>query len=271
MAYVAVLDKKGTPVTDLKAEDFSVTEDKIPQQIANVSSSADSRLVLGAMIDVSGSAREDESLHDKLNALLRFLAISVGGSEEAYLVAFASSSRRLTGITSNISELLFGLQEVDKANPYGPTALFDSLVSTVEWLPPGLAGRKVLLVLSDFEDNTSHQNLDKAIFDMQLTGAAVFAFVNFAKGHESDRSAKLGAKVSRRMAEETGGECYLIKSPQDMEAALHRMQLVLRNSYALSYHATARPRNDGSVPLKIETHRKDLQLVFIQLRPPLPL
>jgi len=78
----------------------------------------------------------------------------------------------------------------------------------------------VLLVLSDFEDNTSHQNLDKAILDMQLTGTAVFAFVNFAKGHESDRSARLGAKVSRRMAEETGGECYLIKSPQDMQAAL---------------------------------------------------
>ena len=203
VAYVAVLDKKGTPVADLKAEDFAITEDKIPQQVVSVSPSADSHLVLGAMIDVSGSAREDESLHDKLNALLRFLGTSVGGSEEAYIVAFASSSRRLTGITSNISELLSGLQEVDKANPYGPTALFDSLVSTVEWLPPELAGRKVLLVLSDFEDNASHQNLDKAIFDMQLTGAAVFAFVNFAKGHESDRSARLGAKVSRRMAEET--------------------------------------------------------------------
>jgi hypothetical protein len=115
VAYVAVLDKKGTPVADLKTEDFAITEDKIPQQVVSVSPSADSHLVLGAMIDVSGSAREDESLHDKLNALLRFLGTSVGGSEEAYIVAFASSSRRLTGITSNISELLSGLQEVDKA------------------------------------------------------------------------------------------------------------------------------------------------------------
>ena len=60
----------------------------------------------------------------------------------------------------------------------------------------------------------------------------------------------------------------MIKSPQDLEAALRRMQLVLKNSYALSYHATAKPRKDGSVPLKIETHRKEVQLVFSPLRPP---
>lgn len=96
----------------------------------------------------------------------------------------------------------------------------------------------------------------------------MFPLVNLAREHESDRSAKLGAKVARRMAEETGGEFYLIKSPQDLEAALRRMQLVLRNSYALSYHATAQPRKDGSVPLKIELHRKDVQLLFNQQRPP---
>ena len=81
------------------------------------------------------------------------------------LLASPSSSHR---DTANISELLSGLKQVDEANPYGPTALFDSLVSTVNLLPPSVSGRKVLVVLSDFEDNTSHQNLDKAIYDLQL-------------------------------------------------------------------------------------------------------
>ena len=268
VAYVAVLDKKGTPIADLKAEDFSITEDKIPQQVVSVSSSADSHLVLGVMIDVSGSTVKDSARHDKFNVLLRFLGASVGGSEDAYVVAFAATSLRVTGSTANISELLSALKQVDEAQPSGPTALFDFLVSTANLLPPRVSGRSVLVVLSDFEDNTSHQDLDRAIHDLQLKGIALFALVNLERGHESDRSVRFGVKVAGRMTEETGGQTFLIRSPQDMEVALHRMQLLLKNSYALSYHATAKPRKDGIVPLKIETHRKDVQLVFSPLRPP---
>ena len=123
VVYVAVLDKKEIPVSDLTSDDFSVFENKAPQQIVSVSLSSDSHIVLGAMIDVSGSAHEDTTRHDKLNVLLRFLSGSTGSSEEAYISAFAMKPVRLTGVTANLSELFSGLKQVDEANSYGPTAL----------------------------------------------------------------------------------------------------------------------------------------------------
>ena len=142
------------------------------------------------------------------------------------------------------------------------------MLSTIQSLPPRTPGRKVLVVLSDFGDNSSHQNLDKTILDLQFAGTTVFALIELARGHESERASKLGLRVAREIAEETGGEAYPIESPQEMDAALRRVQLVLKNSYAVRYHATAQSAKDGKVSLKVEVHRAGVHILVTRQRPP---
>jgi Ca-activated chloride channel homolog len=268
VAYVTVMDNKRAPIADLKREDFSVIENGVSQQLVNVSHASEEPLILGVMIDVSGSAFVEKSRHERLNVLLRFLASAVGSNEEAYITAFGMSSLRLTGITNNPTELLAGLKQVDEAHPYGGTALFDSLITVVSTMPPGLLGRKILVVLSDFEENSSHHSLDEAIFRAQQTGTTVFALVEPGDHPRLSRKPNRGSKLAKRFAEESGGEAYLIESPKDMEIALQHLQLLLKSSYAVKYHASAQPKKDGSVPLKIDVHRKDATLIATHQRPP---
>jgi VWFA-related protein len=268
VAYVAVMDKKRAPISDLKYEDFSVRENGVPQQLVDVSLASESPLVVGVMVDVSGSTAVEQSRHERLNVLLGFLASSVGSNREAYITAFGMSSLRLTGITNNPAELQAGLKQVDNAHPYGGTALFDSLITVVSTMPPELPGRKILLVMSDFEENSSHHRLDETILRAQQTGTTIFALVEPGDHPRFSRKPNRGSKLAQRFAEESGGEAYLIESPKDMEIALQHLQLLLKNSYAVKYHASAQPKKDGSVPLKIDVHRKDATLIATQQRPP---
>ena len=167
IAYVAVTDKAGAPITDLKREDFSVSENGVPQRLVDLLTTSKVHLVLGLVIDVSGSAVAQTARHDRLNVLLNFLARSVGSNEEAYITAFGIRALRLTGVTNNPVELREGLKQVDAAHPHGGTALFDSLISVVSAIPPDMPGRRVLVVMSDFEENSSHHKLDDAILHAQ--------------------------------------------------------------------------------------------------------
>src|SRR5215216_3964248 len=53
-----VSDKKGRFVTDLKREDFEITEQKKPQQIVEFVAETDLPLRLAVLIDTSNSIRE---------------------------------------------------------------------------------------------------------------------------------------------------------------------------------------------------------------------
>jgi len=268
IVYVAVVDKNRVPITDLKFEDFTIRENGVPQQIVDVTPTSETPLVLGVLVDVSGSASGQSSRHEKLNVLLQFLGSKVGKSEEAYITAFAMKPLRLTGITSNPLDLQAGLREVDTAHPIGSTALYDSVISAASTLPPDLPGRKILIVLSDFEDNSSGHGLDGAIFGVQKSGTAVFALVEINELNLRERRVTRVSKAARQFAEETGGTAYFIRTPKDMGIALEHLQLLLRSSYAVKYHAGAATKKDGSVPLKIEVHRKDATVIATGQRPP---
>ena len=198
---------------------------------------------------------------------MRFLGAVVSGSQKAFLATFGPSLHGFTGITNDPVELQAGMKQIGEARISGSTALFDSLIEVMQVIPSDQRSRKTLLVISDFEDNSSHHSLDDAILRAQQTGTAIFAFMRLGEDPRRSRSANRGLRVAQRLAEETGGEAYRIESPKDMEIALQHLQLLLKSSYAVKYHASATPNKNGNVPLKIEVHRKDASVVAAQRGP----
>jgi len=73
VAYVGVMDKKKTPIADLKIEDFSVRENRVPQQILEVSPAWNSSQVIGVLVDVSGSRTLETNHHEVLMLYCDFL------------------------------------------------------------------------------------------------------------------------------------------------------------------------------------------------------
>ena len=143
------------------------------------------------MIDVSGSTVEDSARHDKLNVLLRFLGASVGGSEEAYVVAFAASPHSGHRYYRQHQRTLVRIETGGRGSTLWPhSTLRFSSFQRLTCFPPSVSGRSVLVVLSDFEDNTSHQDLDRAIHDLQLKGTTVLRARKSRRGSMSPIAAR---------------------------------------------------------------------------------
>ena len=100
-------------------------------------------------------------------------------------------------------------------------------------------GRKVLVVISDGDDNASRLRKEVAIEAAQRHDVLVFGI-----GVKSDFGTNFG--VLKRMAEETGGNFF---SPRvrfdEIQAAFRAIQEDLKGQYSLGYVSTNK-RRDGS-------------------------
>jgi len=264
--FVAVLDKKGNAVSELKREDFSVRENGVPQEVLEVSPAGAMPLVVGVLVDVSGSLKLDNSRGKKLQALSIFFADTIGTSDEGFVVAFAEDQNRLTRFTNRPAELQEGLEKINKTLPGGGTTLYDCLVSAAESMQKERGGRRIIVVLTDFEDNLSNHSLEKTISRIQETGTAVFVLLETAQDPRRLRSEDQRQRAAEQVAQSSGGVVYGVESPKHAEAALRQIQVVVRNSYELKYRASSPPKKGQGVAVKVEVQRKDVKIIAAERR-----
>jgi len=263
-AYVAVEDKSGKTAQELRREDFSVQENGVPLEILDVSTAMSTPLLFGIMVDLSGSANV-EHRRDFLQIFYNFFARNIREPERASLAAFAMKTYRTTAMTGSLVELKAGFQEIAEGQPIGPTALFDCLFTASETLFQDMSGRRVVLVVSDFQDNASHRRLDETILHLQGMGVAVFPIVRVERRSEHRKESKNAWKVAVRMAEETGGVAHSFESPGELDAALTEIQNLLVNSYLLKYRPSSPPRKNTVVKVKLVG--KAAEVIAVQLEP----
>src|ERR1051325_102770 len=101
MVNVSVNDSDSHPLTDLKAENFQVFEDKIEQKIRYFSSEA-APVSLGIVFDISHSM--ERKLDFAKDAAVRFRQTGPP-DDEYFLVEFSSRARLAEGFTSDIRRL----------------------------------------------------------------------------------------------------------------------------------------------------------------------
>jgi VWFA-related protein len=249
--YVAVAGRDGTPTENLRLEDFLITENGEPQQILGVTSATATPLVLGILVDWSLSARNTPLVRDELELLWQFLKTAITKSDQALVVAFDDVPRRVSGITNDLPKLQAGLAEISNASPRGSTALYDSLVEVSSNIAKAGNARKIVVVLSDFEDNASRSSLEKTLPRVVDTGVAVFTLFE-SNELGSGKAETKGWRTARLIAKETGGFAYSVKASANLAAALNQLLVALRSSYLVEYRAAGRPNRHNVVPLKVE-------------------
>jgi Ca-activated chloride channel family protein len=265
--YVAVAEKDGTPIENLRLEDFSVAENGEPQQILGVSSASAAPLALGVLVDWSLSARNRPLAHDELELLWQFLKTAVTKSDKALVVAFDDVPRRVSGMTNDLPKLHAGLAEISNASPRGSTALYDSLDEVSSDIAKDANPRKIVVVLSDFEDNTSRSSLAKMLPRVVETGVTVFAL--FESNELGSRKAETkGWRTAQLIAKESGGFAYSVKASANLAAALNQLLVALRSSYLVEYRAAGKANKHNVVPLKVEVRRTGASVFAPEYRAP---
>jgi VWFA-related protein len=226
--YAVVTDANGSPVTDLRREDFEVKVDGRLKPLEDLGLAQDLPLRLGLVVDSSGSMVE--IMIEAKQAGARFLAELMRPGDQAFLVDFDTQPRLLVPLTGSLTTLLRAFHGME---PEGATALYDSLVFSVLQLG-GERGRKALVLLTDGDDYHSRFGPARVIDDAHQSGVPVYVI---GLGNP-----KLLKKIVRqndldRITEKTGGRVFLAEDADALGLAYGRINAELRSQYLLTFYA----------------------------------
>jgi len=237
--YASVLDARGNFVPSLNEDNFRVYEDKVEQKLS-VFRREDVPVSMGLVVDNSGSMRDKR---ERVNAAALTFVQTSNPQDEVFVVNFNDEFflDLDKDFTSDIHELRDALERVDSR---GGTALYAALVGSMDHLKKATHDKKVLLIITDGEDNASgHITLETAVEEARKSGVLIYAVGLL--NEEEKRAARHAKKDLMTLATETGGAAYFPNSVEEVQAICTIIAHDIRNQYVLAYYPTNAAR-DGS-------------------------
>jgi VWFA-related protein len=234
---VTVTDRTGHLVTNLTQSAFTVFENGVQQQL-KIFKREDVEISLGLIIDNSGSMRDKRK--QVATAALDLVKDS-NPHDEVFIVNFNDEAFLDCDFTSDNSKMEQALSKIDSR---GGTAMRDAIRMSIDHLKSkAKKDKKVLLVVTDGNDNASIINLENLVKESQNSGVLIYAIGLLT---EEERSEAKKAKRSLDMlTEATGGEAFYPKGLEDVDKIAHQVAHDLRNQYSIAY-SPANQHLDGS-------------------------
>jgi VWFA-related protein len=236
--HTTVIDDRQRFADGLKAENFRVFEDKMEQKLS-VFKREDVPVSMGLVIDNSGSMRDKRP---RVNQAAITLVQASNPQDEAFVVNFNDDFYLDLDkdFTSSIPELKEALERIDSR---GSTALYDAIIGSMDHLKKASKDKRVLLVVTDGEDNTSHNSLEKTVREIQKTDTVIYTIGLLSQ--ESKKSAKKAKKALEEIAKASGGLAYFPENVEDVHSICEQVAHDIRNQYILAYYPTNTKR-DGT-------------------------
>jgi len=226
--FVNVADQNGGIVAGLSRDDFVLTEDGRPQQIAVFERQSELPLNLTLAIDTSGSVRKD--LSEEQDAARRFAHALLRPQDQMSIIQFATDVRVLTPFTSKLSQIDRGLSQL---HGDWATALYDAICQGSEHLG-GTKGRKVLILISDGDDTASRATYANALEQALRNEVMIYSIIDVPI--EASAGRDLGGEHALiTLAEQTGGKSFYV-SDGGLDKAFARVSDDLRTQYLLGYY-----------------------------------
>ncbi len=229
-----VTDKKNRLVTDLTKDDLKIFEDGKPQEIRFFSRETDLPLRIGMLIDTSNSIRD--RLHFEQDAAVDFLTeVLRPGKDSAFVEAFDVEPQFIQDYTDDVEKLSNAVQSLRAG---GVTSLYDAIYLACKeklyiFPPPEPYLRRVMIVISDGQDNQSVHTRDEAIAMAQKAEVTIFTISTNRSGAEGK-----GDQVLKMLAKDTGGRPFFPFEAGDLAANFQEIARELRSQYSLAYVST---------------------------------
>jgi Ca-activated chloride channel homolog len=245
-----VKDQSGALVGSLEKEDFEVRDNGIPQRISFFERQTDQPLSVAVLIDNSGSTAKDlkyetESVTRFLGALLR-----EGNPEDAVaLYSFNWQIVKQNGFTRNVAAVEKSLRAL---RGEAGTALYDAILLASRDIEDR-RGRKVLVIVTDGGDTTSHSDFQRAAEAAQLADAVIYPVVVIPITNDAGRNVG-GENALTTLALRTGGRVSAASLGAALDQSFDQIIRDLRTQYLLAFY----PR--GVPPAKDRFHLLDITL-----------
>jgi VWFA-related protein len=239
-----VLDDKGELVNDLTKSNFKVFEDKTLQTVLSLQHQ-DTPVSIGLLVDDSGSMKTKRVA---VAAAALDLVKASNPQDETFVINFSDQAYLDQDFTSDLAKLRDGLSHL---NLSGGTALYDTIVAAADKMERSATRpRKVLIVITDGDDNASTLTLDKVIHRVQDMQGPIIYSIGLLFGGDNSRHAKHDLQA---LSGETGGIAFFPSSLKDVDSVAAEVARDIRNQYAIAYHSP-QASVGGYHTVKVEAH-----------------
>jgi VWFA-related protein len=266
---VSVTDRKSRTIKGLVATDFEIYEDAKAQR-SSFFSAEEQPLSLALLVDKNRRMEESGKLEEAKRALLALVEASHPDTE----ISYSTYDHKAMSVIGPISD-----RERVKAaiattlSESAGTSLYDPIIETLAQLSRANLPRQVLIVISERADQHGQHNLQELIHAVQASLAQVYLVGYFDP--EEDRAFQTSGKtvrlitgkevdnpryVFKRLAEESGAECFFVKSSVELSRAIETIANELRHQYTLAYHSSRWSEGNGYHRIQVRVKRKGLRV-----------
>ena len=225
--HASVADKHGKLLTDLPQSAFKVYENGQLQTV-KVFRREDVPVSLGIIIDDSGSMLTKRS---RVEAAALSLVKESNPQDEEFIVNFNDEWYLDVPFTSDIHKMEQGISKIDSR---GGTAMRDAISASLDYMKEkAKKDKKVLLIITDGNDNASNTSLEKVVARCNQSETLVYAIGLFTEEEKRE-----GAKAKRALNEltsTTGGIAFYPKDVSEVQALASEIARDIRNQYTIAY------------------------------------
>jgi VWFA-related protein len=272
----SVRDKRGGLVGNLEKNDFTVLEDGKQQTIKYFTRETDLPLTIGLLIDVSASQRNLIGI--ERSAATQFFSKVLRKKDEAFLISFGEEAELLQDYTNSARLLEDGLNHLRVSSGVGgigpgpvPTAgqprgtvLYDATYLAANEKLRTEVGRKVLILITDGNDEGSRLTRDQAVEAAQKADAVIYSIDYYDPSAYGRFGFGLGGGGGegelRRMSDETGGHVYKVDRKHTLDEVFQELQDEMRSQYSIGYTPTNDVKDGTYRHLDIRMSNKDLKV-----------
>jgi Ca-activated chloride channel family protein len=226
--FVNVTDKTGAIVGGLTKEDFKITEDGRPQNIAVFERQSEMPLNLTLAIDTSSSTYKDRSIEQQ--AAKKFVSALIRPQDQMSVIEFDTYVYQLTDFTNKVALIDHGL---DRMRGEGGTALYDAIYAGSEALGKK-DGRKVLVLVSDGGDTVKGSTYNEALEQALRNEVMIYSIIDVPIAASAGRDLG-GEHALITLAEQTGGKHFYVEDG-GLDKAFARVSDDLRTQYMIGYY-----------------------------------
>ncbi len=228
--HASVTDKNGKLLTNIPQSAFKVYENGVEQPL-NLFRREDVPVSMGIIIDNSGSMRDKRT---KVAAASMALVKASNPQDEMFIVNFNDDAYLDQPFTSDNKKLEEALDKIDSR---GGTAMRDAISMSIDYLKEsGKKDKKVLLVVTDGNDNTSNETLERLV--RKARQSEVLIYCVGLLNEEEPREARKAKRALKSLAEASGGLDYYPKDLAEVDRITPQIAHEIRNQYIIGYLPT---------------------------------
>jgi Ca-activated chloride channel family protein len=231
--YASVLDKNGTPVTALTANDFIVREDGVQREVLRVAPANDP-LRIALLVDTSQAI--ERHVNDLRTALRSFVS-DMSGKHDIAIIGFGERPTVITEYTRDSSKLEKGIGRLFARRGAGAYVL-DAIVETARDLQIRDGARSVIVVITA-EGPEFSERYHQTVLDRLGNTATLHSFVLARRGASPlDDAAQQRELTLAKGASATGGRREHLLTSMALKQRLSELAAELNNQLRIDY---ARP------------------------------